>query len=280
MRVNISHEILRIPSGTLNAYKANLTGFLGELFVDCYLLNKYPLLQDSTLYIKRRQVSSSGLRNLFYGDFAPAATFIPHVLDRHTRRVLWLPKGTRMAIEEYEEVRYLRVYAPPEDFESILPLLEKDPLFKQGDFEDEIQLRNHVSWRYFRFEIPLSIRAKVYVLFSNVDNMKEVIEAIEALRDAGLKIIDYAVLKGQVKRITKEDEYHLEAEGDVKEIELYEVKSGKQVSRRGFVNQILEEVKDILKNVKGGIKVSFKLITIPFELDIPRMVRLEIFEVT
>jgi len=158
-----------------------------------------------------------------------------------------------------------------EFFEMIFPLLEKNPLFKLS-ISDEVLLRER-ALKLFEFETPLSIGAKVYVLISSIDNMKEVIEVAEVLKNAGLGVVDYAVLKGQIERIEEEDEYHLIAEGEVKEIELYEVKSGKQASRRGLVNQILEQVKSILKNMEGDIKVKFKLITIPFELDLPHTAR-------
>ncbi|RLF23122.1 MAG: hypothetical protein DRN15_07240 [Thermoprotei archaeon] len=287
MRINVSYEIIRIPLDTLNAYKANLIGFLGELFVDYYLMNNYSLQQGSTINIIRRQVSSSDLRNLLYGEFTSRSPFIPHVLDGYIQRVLWLPKGTR--IEVRRDIQFLKVQVPDEFvglgqgfrrvmkrefFDMIFPLLEKNPLFKLS-ISDEVLLRER-ALKLFEFGTFLGMGAKVYVLISSIDNMKEVIEVL----NAGLGVIDYAVLKGQIERIEEEDEYHLIAEGKIEEIELYEVKSGKQASRRDLVNQILGQVRSILENIEGDIRVKFKLITIPFELDLPRIVRLEVFEIT
>ena len=178
-----------------------------------------------------------------------------------------------------ESVSFRRVMKR-EFFDMVFPLLEKNPLFKTPflfklGIPDEVLLRER-ALKLFEFETPLGIEAKVYVFISSIDNMREVIEVL----NAGLGTVDYAVLKGQIERIEEEDEYHLTAEGEVKEIELYEVKGRKQASRRDLVNQILEWVRSILENMEVDIKVKFKLITIPFKLDLPHVIRLKVFEIT
>jgi len=91
--LRIIRTYITLPKGTWGAYKANLIGFLGEIFAAFYLMSNYPVLEGDIVNIIRNQVRASNIRALFYGLLPVAETspFVPRIIDQHILSAIWIP---------------------------------------------------------------------------------------------------------------------------------------------------------------------------------------------
>ncbi len=111
---------------------------------------------------------------------------------------------------------------------------------------------------------------------STIKSIVKVIDAIYGLP----KLIDYAVFRAHIDMIKEEHEEYVVVNGDVREIILYEVKSGRSGSSKDKdkIKETVDYVKKVRNDIGKSLNLKLRIINVPIEVDFPMSAELKIIE--
>ncbi len=243
---------ISLPSETWGAYKANLTGFLGEVFASYYIIENYSIIENNQINIIRKQLNDT-IWNIFFGE-TTQSLFTPRVIDKTVKKTIILPIGASV------KKGYGISFQVP------------------GDIVGEIEKKAHIlAGKELFWSVRRDVRhtvylkdEKIYVLLTDVESLIEIIRTILLIP----KIIDFAIIEAKIKRIIEtSDDYEI-MEGTPQELILYEVKSGKDPI---FKDEILSVV-EAVEGIDSKLKIKLKLARIRFEVVFPTTVIMDVTE--